>query len=151
MMIRDLQQKKEKCLNIAKRFCVGVSQSQKQTLRSTVISSKARVRKGSKVGNSSCPIRGCKGVAFNIKRHMAQCHKDLSEAERNHAIALQKKLHHLKAVTEGKAPPTKRMKGIKSENYSPSCIFCNKSVKRLDTHARRVHLLKKNLILSTST
>ena len=57
----------------AKVFWNEFKQHQSEQLR-IVIASKTKPRKVPKKGAKYCPISGCHGKAFNLKRHMAQCH-----------------------------------------------------------------------------
>ena len=137
--------KRDLCTHYAKTFWNIYGQWKSQCVLSTV-SSKARPRILKRYRKPHrCPVKQCAGIALNLKRHFAQCHKGLTKQDRTAALAAYDKIKKIGRLMAKENPPTE--KGIKSKNkmktYHRRCKFCDKEFKRIDVHLIKVHLLKR--------
>ncbi|XP_045119948.1 uncharacterized protein LOC123509595 [Portunus trituberculatus] len=87
-----------------------------------------------------CTLYTCVGGAHNIRRHMAQCHNFLSKKARKQVLEAAVKLAPSDKSETMKFAAPLPMTTIRGKLVT--CVFCDKEVKRLDSHLRFIHKLQ---------
>ena len=83
-----------------------------------------------------CPIAGCPGRVINLSKHLSQCHKYLTVAERKKAIELFKFMKKIQS-TVLKPLPKETNPSTKCVDYHRTCSVCDAQKKRIDVHLQK--------------
>ena len=76
-----------RCLHYAKAFWTINQKARCKILRKGVTCKLSRIRaKKFYRPRQEYPVKGCEGKAVNLRRHLAQCHKDLTLQDRQKAF-----------------------------------------------------------------
>ena len=140
----DLEALKHRCLHYAEAFWTINQKARCKKLREGVTCKLCRPRaKKNFTDRAKCPVKGCEGKAVNLRRHLAQCYKDLTLQDRQKALDAYGKLKTIrKSLETGKLPPEAKFKS-KFNRYNVQYNICDRSYKRIDVHLTKVHLLAR--------